>query len=159
PCATTCRKRSASCTPPIEWRPIGWLGRRDGCERAPPRAGVARGARALPRPRQPIGRANELVPVAGLQRRGARIPSDPQRGFRPGAMQVPGAFHRAYHVIAPLHDDGWNMPDPADILDELVVAAQEAAMHEVVAFDARERGRIGALVELRHVARIQAQET
>ncbi len=72
-------------------------------------------------------------------------------------MQVPSALHRANHVIAALHNDGWDFADSADILQKLTVGAEEAFVYKVVALDAREGNSVGVFPEFRDVVGIQAQ--
>ena len=73
-------------------------------------------------------------------------------------MQVPRALHRANHVVTALHDHRWNFTNPADILNELIVAAEEGPVDEVMAFDSRESRRVVIFLESRNVVRIQAQK-
>src|SRR5665213_1181964 len=86
-----------------------------------------------------IGRDDQLMQVAGLECRMSGIGYDMQIRFRPRAMQVPGAAQRTYDVIAPLHDHGGNAAQSRRIAQQLIVAFEESAIDEVVAFDARER--------------------
>src|SRR5256885_14346849 len=69
------------------------------------------------------------------------IRDDAQLGFRPCAVQVPGAGHRAYNIIAALNDYAGNLVDLLDILDQIILGREETIVHEVVAFDAREGER------------------
>ena len=90
--------RTASSTPPVRLP--------GGC--APPRADGPWPARAG----VAVGRGDQLARDAGLEGgvAGVRRRSRSSR-FRPGAMQVPGAAHRADHVVAALHDDGGDVAD------------------------------------------------
>src|SRR6185437_681760 len=74
-------------------------------------------------------------------------------------MQLPCGLHGTHDVITALYDDRGNVADAMDIVDELIVGAQEAAVDEVVTFDARERLGVTVLVELRDVIRRRAQVT
>lgn len=65
----------------------------------------------------------------------------PQIGLRPGAMQIPCGSQRADHIVAALHDHCRDMPNPADVAQQLVVLLQEAGIDEVMALDAREGER------------------
>ena len=68
------------------------------------------GASDLP---EPVGRADQLVRVAGLERRVAGVRHDAQIRFGPGAMQRPRRLHRAHHVVAALHDHGRDLANRA----------------------------------------------
>ncbi len=74
-------------------------------------------------------------------------------------MQIPRAFHWANHVVASLDDHGRDVSNAADLFDELVVGAQETAIHEVVTLDPRERRRVGVLLKLGDVTCIHSQKT
>src|SRR5262249_15364966 len=82
--------------------------------------------------------AYQLVDDAGLRHGVAGVADDPQLCLRPRAPQVPGVLHRGYHVIATVHHDAGQMADALDPAQELVVALEETAVDEVVAFDAGE---------------------
>src|SRR5271169_1870210 len=88
-----------------------------------------------------IGCKHELVSVARLECRMAGIRHDAQVRFGPRAVQVPGAGRGAYDIVAPLNDGRGNMPNPRHIVDQLALAAQETAIHEVMALDSRNRQR------------------
>src|SRR5207237_6204812 len=88
----------------------------------------------------------------------AGIRHDTQLGFRPGAMQLPGAPRRAHYVIAALHDQRRDVADAADFLDELVLRAEESAVDEIVTLDAREGCGVGVLLEAGDVLGIHAQK-
>ena len=62
--------------------------------------------------------------------------------FRPSSVQLPGAFHRTDDIIAPLDDDGWNIPDSADMLDEPIIGLKKTMISKIVAFDSRELERL-----------------
>jgi len=74
-------------------------------------------------------------------------------------MQIPGAARRTDHVVATLHDDRRNVADALRVAQQLVVVPEEAAVHEVVAFDAREGQREGVLAAAGDVVGILMQET
>ena len=50
-------------------------------------------------------------------------------------------YHRADDVVPSLHDDRGDVPDAADVVEQLALALQETAVHEVMALDARDRER------------------
>ena len=56
-------------------------------------------------------------------------------------MQIPGARDRTDNIIAALNNDAGNMPDAADIFNQIIVGREERVVHEVVTFDARESER------------------
>src|ERR1700730_1852859 len=97
--------------------------------------------------------------IAYLERRVTGIRNETQFCLGPRAIQVPGALHGADHIVAALHDDCGNVADLADILDELIVGAHEAAIDEVMTLDAGERRRVLVFPELLDVLRMQMQET
>src|SRR5262249_1865307 len=82
---------------------------------------------------------DELVHDARLERGVARVRHDAKVRLGPGAMQIPRALDRADHVVAALHDHGGDVANARDLVDELILTLEKAAVHEVVTFDARER--------------------
>src|SRR5689334_22260906 len=82
---------------------------------------------------------DELVHDARLERGVARVRHDAKVSLGPRAMQVPRAFDRANHVVAPLHDDRRDLTDARYLFDQLILTLEKAAVHEIVTFDARER--------------------
>ena len=56
-------------------------------------------------------------------------------------MQLEGRIDRAHDVVAPVHDDGRDAADLVDAVEQLILVREEAAIHEIVGFDARERQR------------------
>ena len=56
----------------------------------------------------------------------------------PGLVQVPGGHRRGHHVIAALDDDAGDGLQPVGVGQQLAVLLEEAAVDEVVAFDAGE---------------------
>ena len=87
-----------------------------------------------------------------------RVGHDAQVGFGPGFVQVPGALHRADDVVAALHDRRGQVADARHVVEQLRRGAQEAAVDEVVALDAREGVGGGVVLELRQVVGVEAQE-
>src|SRR5580698_826181 len=84
---------------------------------------------------------HQLARRAWLESRMPGIIDDAQFRAGPGAMQVPRAAHGADDVVATLDNDRRNSPDGADAVEQLPLS-QEAAIHEVVALDARQhRGK------------------
>src|SRR6267143_6428535 len=61
-----------------------------------------------------------------------------QMGFRPGAMQVPGAHNRTNDIVPALNDDSGDLANPANILDQIIAGTEEGIVHEVVTFDPSE---------------------
>src|SRR6185437_5002092 len=152
--ACTCRSRSFSSRSLPRWS--CWCSGPFACGS---RAGIPARRRLLPEAREAIGGHDELMEVAPLEGGVAGVRHDAQIGFRPGAMQLPRGLHGTHDVVSALHDDRGDVADAVDLLDELVVRAQEAAVDEVVTFDARERLGVTILVELRYVIRGGAQVT
>src|SRR6185503_3895593 len=68
----------------------------------------------------------------------AGVGNDVQLRFRPGSMQVPGARKRTNNVVPALNNNGGNVSNRADILDQIVVGTEEGVVHKVVAFDSGE---------------------
>jgi hypothetical protein len=93
-----------------------------------------------------------------------RMPSVPRRARcanPPPAtpMQIPGAGGGAHDVVASLNDGGRNVPIARHVVEQLGFAAQEAAVHEVVAFDSRNRQREMVLAPFLDVVAVAVQET
>jgi hypothetical protein len=95
---------------------------------------------------------------AGLERRVAGVGHDAEVGLGPGAVQVPGGHHGAHHVVAALHDHRRDVADAAHATQQLVLALEEALVHEVVALDARHRDREVLLAPFVHVLFVRVQE-
>ena len=49
-----------------------------------------------------------------------------------------GGLRRRHHIVAAMHDHAGNVPEAVRGADQLIVGVEEAAVHEVMAFDARE---------------------
>src|SRR5215207_5164625 len=97
-----------------------------------------------------VRRAHQLVDDAGLGDGVAGVGDDAEVRLGPRLVQLPGAEDGADHVVAPLDDDGRDVADAADVLDEVVVGREEGVVHEVVALDAREGERelgVGELLD------------
>src|SRR5476649_1300975 len=84
-----------------------------------------------------VGCEYEFVRVPRFERRMTGVGHYSKIRFRPRAMQVPRAGGGAHHIVASLNNGGWNVPNARNIIDQLVLAAQETAIHEVMTFDAR----------------------
>ena len=82
---------------------------------------------------------HELLLVLRLEARVARVLVDDQPRLGPRARELPRRHGRAHAVVPPLHDDARDVADAAHVLDQLLVAREEAPVAEVVALDARER--------------------
>jgi hypothetical protein len=95
---------------------------------------------------------------AGLERRVTGVGHDAEVGLGPGAMQVPGRRHRADHVVAALHDHRRDVADAAHAAQQLVLALEEALVHEVVALDARHGDCEILLAPFVHVLVVGVQE-
>src|SRR3712207_1626745 len=70
---------------------------------------------------------------------------------------LPRALDGADHVVAPLDDDGRDVPNLADVLDEVVVGREEGVVHEVVALDACDGERLVRLGEVVHQAGVRVE--
>src|SRR5271165_3607310 len=102
---------------------------------------------------------HELVSIAGLERRVSGVGDDAQLRFGPGAVQIPGGGCGAHDIVAALNDGRWDMPDARHIVDQLALAAQEAAIHEVMALDTRHRQRELIFAPFPDVLDVAVQET
>ena len=74
----------------------------------------------------------------------------------PGLMQSPGRRWRAYHVIATLHDDGWQVANTAHIANQLVFR-KKSFMAEVVRFQSPHAQRHGIRAKCLDVLRMWQQ--
>ena len=74
-------------------------------------------------------------------------------------MQIPGRAHRADHVVAALHDHRRNTLETVGVGQQLIVAIEESAIDEVVAFDAGEGQRKQICCRGLDMALILEQET
>src|SRR5258708_7771847 len=86
-----------------------------------------------------IGRQNEFMSIARLECRVSGVRHHSEIRLRPRAVQIPGAGRWTHDVVAALHDGCRYMPYARYVVDQLALAAQETAIHEVVAFDTRDR--------------------
>src|SRR6266849_5607368 len=84
-----------------------------------------------------VGCRHEFMNVAGFERRMTRIGDHAKLRFRPNSVQIPSAGRRTDDVVAALYDGRGNIPDALHVVQQLTLAAQETAIHEVMAFDAR----------------------
>uniref|UniRef100_A0A0N4ZXN9 ELFV_dehydrog_N domain-containing protein n=1 Tax=Parastrongyloides trichosuri TaxID=131310 RepID=A0A0N4ZXN9_PARTI len=116
-------------------------GRRlDGCAAALYRFYVAR----LAIGGRPVGGADQAVGDAGLGGGVAGVADDVQLGLGPGAVQGPGARDRRHHVKAALGDPAGDVADGVDVLEDPVLAVEEAAVGEVPVLDPGEgHGEVG----------------
>ena len=103
--------------------------------KAIPEAGVARGTSLACKF---IGGGNQGASVGGIKSAVATIWGDDEFGFGPGAMERPGAFHGADHVITALHDDAGNVADARSVAQELVIAVKESLVEKIVGLNAGE---------------------
>ena len=78
----------------------------------------------------------------------SRVGDDPQIRLGPREVELPRAHRRTDDVVAPLDDDGRDVADRVDVLDEPVVGLEEGVVDEVVALDARERDRFVRIAEV-----------
>src|SRR5438067_4346551 len=97
-------------------------------------------------PFETLARQYQLLANSRLHRRMPGIGHDDEFSFRPGARQFVGAADRAYHVIAALHDDPGQMPDTADLRDE-IARPRKQIMAEVMRFEPRQPERQPVLAE------------
>lgn len=51
-------------------------------------------------------------------------------------MEIPGIENWANDVIAAVDEDGWNVADLRNMLEEPVVCFEKRVVHEIVTFDA-----------------------
>ena len=104
-----------------------------------------------------MGRRDECLADPDLRPRVACVGDDDELRFGPCLVQVPSRAHGTHDVVAPLHDDRGDVADLLDSAQELIVLLEEAAVDEVVCFDACER--IGELTatEALHRQRVDAQ--
>src|SRR5262249_10869813 len=84
---------------------------------------------------------HQAIDDAWLHGRVPGVGDDVVLRFRPAPVEIPGGDRRAHDVVAPLDDDARDMPDPLDVVEQLIRMAQERAVDEVVALDPRERIR------------------
>src|SRR5271165_822581 len=107
----------------------------------------------------PVGREHQFMRVARLERRVTGVRHDAQFRFGPRAMQIPGAHRRADDIVASLNDGRRNVPDAHHIVEQLAFAAQETAIHEVMALDARHGQSELILAPFLDVIAVAVQET
>src|SRR5882724_10844877 len=79
-----------------------------------------------------VGCEYEFVRVPRIERRMTGIGHHSKIRLRPGAMQIPGAAGGTHHIVASLNEGGRNVPNAWHIINQLILAAQETAIHEVV---------------------------
>src|SRR5271157_455656 len=84
-----------------------------------------------------LGRQYQMPADPGLHRRVPGVGNDHVFGLGPGAGEFVGAADRAYHVVAPLHDDPRQMTDPLDPSDQVTLADKQMAA-EKMCFDPRQ---------------------
>src|SRR6267142_325845 len=101
---------------------------------------------------------DELVNVAGFEGGMSRIRNQAEISLGPYPMQIPGGGCGANHVVASLHDRRRDAPDALHVVQQLCLAAQEAAVHEVMAFDAGHRESELVLAPFSDVVRIASQK-
>ena len=54
-------------------------------------------------------------------------------------MKVPRTHDRTNDVVATLDDDGRDVPNLSNVLNQIVVSIEEGIVYEVMAFDPSER--------------------
>lgn len=84
-----------------------------------------------------IGGLDQRADDAGLGNRMPCIGNYLEISFRPGAVQVPGAHDRTNDVVPALNNHGRDVPDLANVIDEVIVAIEENVVDEVVTLDSR----------------------
>src|SRR5690348_3539955 len=77
-----------------------------------------------------IGRVEQRGADAGFALRMTGIGDDAIFGLRPVSRQFIGAADRADEVVATLHDDRRDLPDPIDVIEQIVLR-QEDVVAEV----------------------------
>src|SRR5260221_7272670 len=105
-----------------------------------------------------VRRGNEFVNVAGLEGGMSRVRNQAEISLGPYPMQIPRGGRGANHVVASLHDGRRNVPDTLHVIQQLSLAAQETAVHEVMAFDASHRESELVLAPFSDVLRIASQK-
>ena len=79
-------------------------------------------------PTEAVGRLDQLMDVARLERRMTGIGHDAQVCFREVTMKGPCACHGAHDIVTPLDDHGADMPDAPDVRDEFLVTLEKARL-------------------------------
>src|SRR2546427_10552663 len=82
---------------------------------------------------------DQRAQIPRLHDRMARVRCDVKLRLRPRAMQIPGARHRANNVVSPLHNHAGYLTNLPDVFNQIILARKETVVHEVMAFNARER--------------------
>ena len=93
-----------------------------------------------------VSRENEFVGNAGLGSTMPGIADDTEICFRPGAVQVPGATHRAGHVLTALHNHRRYVTDAVQVLQQLAFMLEETAVEKIMTLDARHGQRVLVLI-------------
>ena len=88
---------------------------------------------------EPIRGRDQRADVSGLGYGMSGVGRDMQLGLWPDAVQFPRAHHRTHHVVPTLNDHPRKVANGADIFDQVIVGLKETIVHEVMAFDARQR--------------------
>src|SRR5262245_31755046 len=72
-------------------------------------------------------------------------------------MELPRRRDRADHIVTPLDDDGGDIPNLIDSVEQLILVREEPAVDEVVRLYARERERHIVATEVRFARGIRLQ--
>src|SRR5215467_11619228 len=78
-------------------------------------------------------------------------------GLRPRAVQIPSTTNRTDDVISTLNDNRGNLANSVQIVQELAVPTEEAAVNKVMTFNARQRARERGPLAGRDLPRIRTQ--
>src|SRR5579863_7534599 len=106
----------------------------------------------------PIGGEHQLVRISRLECRVSGVRHDAHIRFGPRTMQVPRAGGGTHDVVASLNDGRRYVPNARHVVQQLTLAAQESAVHEIVALDARHRQRELVFAPLPDVLAVAEQE-
>src|ERR1700730_15510587 len=96
---------------------------------------------------------DQLLANSRFHRRMAGGGNDHIAGFGPGAGQFVGAADRADHVIAALHDNRGQMPDPPDAGDQVTLSGEQMTAKEMP-LDSRKAESEPILTESSHSLRV-----
>ena len=94
--------------------------------------------------------------IAAFSHGVAGVGDDAQIGLGPGFVERPGVGERCHDIVAAMDDDAGDVGEPVGVGEELVVAFEEAAVLEVVAFDPGEGDGVMVGTEGCYAAKILA---
>src|SRR2546425_7499892 len=79
---------------------------------------------------------DQRTQIPRLHDRMARIGRDVKFRFRPRAMQIPRAGHRANNVVSALHNHAGYLTNLPDVFNQIILARKETVVREVMTLDA-----------------------